>query len=625
MRIPDTVIDEVRAASDIVDVVAAAVPLKKRGKSYVGLCPFHKEKTPSFTVSAERQMYHCFGCGAGGNVFGFVMAQQKLSFVEAVRVLAERAGIALPAQAGGREGEASEHEELYAACRTASEFFRDAMMRTVEGKLALEYFRHRGFTDETIAAFGLGYAPAGWDALLRHAEGKGIAPAVLERAGLAVKREDGSGHYDRFRGRAIFPISSPSGRVIGFGARKLREDDPLAKYINSPETPIYQKSRVLYGLFQAREALREDGVAALVEGYADLISVFQAGVRNVVASSGTALTDGQVRLLSRYARTVLLVYDADSAGSKAAFRGLDVIIENGLEVRVVSLPAGEDPDSYVRKNGGDAFRRLLEGAVSFVDFKAALFEAEGAFATPEGRTRAVRSMVETIARMKDRLQQSFFVKHLAERYGLYESVLYRELEAAGARLPGAPDPGPAHPAQEGGGTGPAPASRNGFSAKLTAPERDLLKLMLAHGPEMVRYVMEHAGGHVFGDERAARLFRHLEGLANDEAPVDAAVLADRIDDPGIRSLLAELAVGGEEISASWAKFGAAPQLPDPWETANRCIIALRKTELELLIAENQRKMREATARGEPVRPFLEEHQALLRERRDLEQAAGRAG
>ncbi len=408
MRIPDEKVDEIRNATDIVDVISAVVRLRKRGKSYIGLCPFHQEKTPSFTVSADKQMYHCFGCGVGGNVFTFLMERDKLSFVEAVRVAAERAGIALPAEGSAENGGNTVQEQLFDLTRLAGLHFHDNLVNSVEGKLALEYFLHRGFTESTIRKFGLGYAMNSWDDLLGFARRENIEPALLDKAGLLVRREDGSGYYDRFRGRAIFPIFSTNGRTIAFGARKLREDDPLGKYINSPETPIYSKSRVLYGLSLAKETIREREFALLVEGYADLITVFQAGFENVVASSGTALTVEQIQLLSRYARRITLVYDADSAGSKATLRGGDLILEHDLDVRVAELPPGEDPDSFVRKHGAKAFQDLLEGAVSFLDFRAQQLQAEGLFSTPEGKAQALRQLVETVARVNDELKRTFF-------------------------------------------------------------------------------------------------------------------------------------------------------------------------------------------------------------------------
>ena len=412
MRIPDEKVDEVRNATDIVDVISSVVRLRKRGKSYVGLCPFHQEKSPSFTVSADKQMYHCFGCGVGGNVFTFLMERDKLSFVEAVRVLAERAGITLPAEGSAEGGANAEQEQLYELTRLVGLHFHDNLVNSVEGNLALEYFHHRGFTETTIRKFGLGYAKNSWDDLIAFARRENIEPALLDKAGLVVRREDGSGYYDRFRGRAIFPIFATNGRTIAFGARKLREDDPLGKYINSPETPVYSKSRVLYGLSLAKEAIREREFALLVEGYADLITVFQAGFENIVASSGTALTVEHIQLLSRYAHRITLVYDADSAGSKATLRGGDLILEHDLDVRVAELPPGEDPDSFVRKHGAKAFQVLVEGAVSFLDFRAQQLQAEGLFSTPEGKAQAIRQLVETVARVKDELKRTFFLKRL---------------------------------------------------------------------------------------------------------------------------------------------------------------------------------------------------------------------
>ncbi|MGH2568688.1 MAG: DNA primase, partial [Bacteroidota bacterium] len=325
MRIPNEKIEEIRAANDIVEVVSAHAPLKKRGKNFVGLCPFHQEKTPSFTVSADKQMYHCFGCGRGGNVFTFVMEFEKVSFVEAVRSLATRAGIAIPETETQYE-QSGEIENLYNACRFAGLHFYTNLLQSDEGKAALDYFHRRGFTDETIRTFGLGYSLNSWDGLLQKAQEEGIGTDYLVKAGLVRTREDGS-LYDYFRGRAMFPIFSTTGRVVGFGARKLRDDDPLGKYINSPETPVYNKSRVLFGLFQAKDAIRAENNALMVEGYADLISLYQAGFQNVVASSGTALTEEQVQLIGRYTKDLTLVYDADSAGSQATLRGVDVVLQ----------------------------------------------------------------------------------------------------------------------------------------------------------------------------------------------------------------------------------------------------------------------------------------------------------
>lgn len=621
MRIPEAKIEEVRRASDIVDVISAYVRLKKRGKNFLGLCPFHSEKTPSFNVSHDRQMYHCFGCGVGGNVFTFVMEYEKVSFIEAVRTLAARAGIPLPEE--GRTGNVqdTETESLYAVCRAAARMFYDNMMNTVEGRLALEYFRNRGFSDETIRSFGLGYSMNGWDNIVKWAEREKYPLTLVEKAGLITKREDGSGYYDRFRGRAMFPIFSVTGRVIGFGARKLREDDTVqGKYINSPETPIYVKSKSLYGIYQAKDALREKEHAVLVEGYADLLSVFQAGFRNVVASSGTALTEEQIQLIGRYAKQITIVYDADSAGSKAALRGVDVILEQGLDVRIARLPEGEDPDTFVKKHGSAAFAELLEKAVSFLEFKAAILQEEGKFDTPEGQAEAIRSIVESIAKVKDELRRSFFIKSIAERYGVYESTLYRELE----RFIGKERTRRRYEVERdvplaGQDRIPAEGLRvPPRSLEVPAVERDLLKLMLEHGDEMVRYVFSYVRpdhfSHPYVLQALTKILAHVE--AGDVW--DANVLVDETQDEAFRHFIAEVTFSRYELSKGWKTLDAMPEEPDPGELAERCLVQLKKQELERLLDENQRHMKEARLRGEDVSGFLLQHKALLDEKRDLE-------
>lgn len=621
MRIPESKIEEVRRASDIVDVIAGYVRLKKRGKNFLGLCPFHTEKTPSFNVSPERQMYHCFGCGVGGNVFTFVMEYEKVSFVEAVRTLAERAGIALPQEQAEQKEQETEAEALYTICRAAARMFYENMTTTVEGQLAREYFRHRGFTEETIRTFGLGYSLNGWENMLKLAEREKFPLELVEKAGLIIKREDGSGYYDRFRGRVMFPIFSVTGRVIGFGARKVREDDPIpGKYINSPETPIYIKSKSLYGIHQAKDALREKEFAILVEGYADLLSVYQAGFKNVVASSGTALTEEQINLIGRYAKRITLVYDADSAGSKAALRGVDLIMEQGLDVRIAQLPEGEDPDSFVKKHGAPAFEKLIDGAVSFIDFKAGMFRAEGKFDTPEGQAEAVRSIVESIAKVKDELKRSFYIKHVAERYGVYESTLYRELEKllgrersreAMQRQREAPLPiAQADPA--------SPPKAPGRTADIPAAERDVLKLMLEHGDPMVRYVFSHLRLDHFSHPLVLHALQKILVLVEKAEAWDVNTLIDTAESEEVRRFIADVTFSRYEISKGWKELDAMPEEPDPGELADRCIIVLKKLELDRLLAENQRQMREALARGEEARGFLEHHKLLLEEKKDLE-------
>jgi DNA primase len=612
MRIPDSVIDDIRAASDLVEVISQYVPLKRRGKNYVGLCPFHQEKTPSFSVSPEKQMYYCFGCAKGGNVFTFVMEHDKVSFAEAARTLAKRAGIFVPEESPEDSALATENEKLFTACRIAAEFYSANLHRSGEGALALGYFKHRGFTEETIQRFGLGYSLNAWDGLAKSLERSKLDPVHFERAGLIMKRDDGSGYYDRFRGRAMFPFYSASGRLIAFGARKLHEDDPLGKYVNSPETPIFDKSRVLYGLFQAREALRAKEFAVLVEGYVDLISVFQVGIENVVASSGTALTEQQIRLIGRYTRTIILVYDADSAGSRATLRGVDLILGNGLDVRVATLPQGEDPDSFVRKNGGQAFALLLEKAASFLEFKADYFRGQGLLATPEGKTKAVRSLVETLARIPDELKRTIYLKSLAEKYDIYESVLFRELEHLLGRR------GPRSLREEPGGPPLGEAAQGGsevHSGDRQDPppaERDLVRVMLLHKAEAIGFVfrfltIDHFH-HPLTRAAAELLLRHQ----GDDW--EATALVDRAVDPELKNFIAGLLALKYEISPKWASIGSQPDEPDARRIAEDAILRMKTEELDRRIEDIHRQMKLEEGKGCPTLPFTQQILVLQREK-----------
>jgi DNA primase len=624
MRISDEKIEEVRSASDIVDVIAQYVQLKKRGKSYVGRCPFHQEKTPSFTVSQEKQVYHCFGCGAGGNVFGFVMQYEKVEFVEAVRSLADRAGIVIPTGRVDDPG-TGEFEALYAAVRAAGVYFHENLVQAVEGRLGLEYLKHRGIADETIRKFGLGYSLNGWDGLMKQAQKQGLDLDVLDRAGLLVRRDDGSGYYDRFRGRIMIPIFQPSGRTIAFGARKLREDDPLGKYINSPETPIYSKSAVLYGLSHTKDAIRERSSAILVEGYLDLLSLFQAGVQNVVASSGTALTPDQVRLIGRYARSVTIVYDADSAGSKAAMRGVDIVLEGGLDVNVVELPGGEDPDSYVRKEGGRAFEGMVEHSVSFLEFKTALYEREGLFRTPEGKAKAVRSIVETVARIGDELKRAFFIKRLAERFGLYESMLIRELEStlskerkavrsgAGGGAAAQGGPGIAH--QGSGLPAPGPQASGAAAGPLPAAERDLLRAILEQGRPMSEYVFSRIPPASFSHPQARALAERLS--QEGEGEWDVTTILDRIADEPLRRLVADLVMSRHDISKGWSEHGVAPREADPADVVRASIFTLRIQDIDRRLRNELAVLQAAEGRGETLGEHHGRIAALQQEKRAL--------
>lgn len=430
MRIPEHIIDQVRETADIVQIVEQSVTLKKRGRNYLGLCPFHNEKTPSFNVNAEGGFFKCFGCGKGGNVFNFVMDHYHLTFPEAVRHVANLVGIDIPEEQGNPELEKN-IESVHAVLRCAQEYYVDNFRSTPNP--AHSYVSGRRFSDEAIRVFGVGYSPDAWEKSKEHCLKQGFAEQIQIDAGLLIEKEQG-GTYDRFRGRLMFPIHSKSGRVIGFGARQLTEDKKQPKYINSPQTIVYDKSKVLYGLYQAKESMRELGYAVLTEGYADVISLWQHGIKNAVASSGTALTPQQVQVLKRSLSgssnatqaDIYVVYDADSAGAKAAMKAVALMLQQGLEVRVVSLPAGEDPDSFVQKHGSAGFLQAITNAQTYIQCAKALLEKAGMWENSTAKRRALEQLLQNIAAVGDGLLRDQLLQETATEFGFSRETLIEE-------------------------------------------------------------------------------------------------------------------------------------------------------------------------------------------------------
>ena len=346
MRIPEHTIEEIRSSANIVDIISSYVALRKRGKNFIGLCPFHQEKTPSFTVSEEKQIFHCFGCHAGGNVYKFLMEYKSISFIEAVQEIAESVGITLNFEDDKVSSEQSELEEFFDINVTAAKYFSDNLLKSEHGEIARDYLAKRNIKTQTQKVFGVGFALNGWEHFVNYARDNQVDLDNAKLLGLIDSKEGGN-YYDKFRGRIIFPIFSPNGRVIAFGGRVFQGEENIAKYLNSPESSIYLKRKSLYGLFHAKDEIRKLNKAILVEGYMDVIALWQHGIKNVVASSGTSLTDDQVRLLSRYTTNIVVIFDADEAGNKAAMRSIEILLKQDFEVKLLSLPKGEDPDSYV--------------------------------------------------------------------------------------------------------------------------------------------------------------------------------------------------------------------------------------------------------------------------------------
>jgi DNA primase len=429
MRIPESKIEEIRNSVSIVDVISEYVQLRKRGKNYIGLCPFHNEKTPSFTVTEEKQIFHCFGCHAGGNVYKFLMDYKKISFVEAVQEIAEQQGIEISYDDQGFNEKQSEQEVLYDINTEAARYFSNNLLNDAEGEIARNYFQKRNLKVQTMRAFGLGYAHNGWENLVNFLKEKNINLEKALQLGLIGRNNDGR-VYDKLAGRIIFPIFSPNGRVVAFAGRKLREDDSGGKYINSPESLVYVKGRILYGLSHAKDDIRKLDKAIIVEGYMDLISLYQAGIKNVVAVSGTALTDDQVQLLSRYTKNVVLLFDADAAGIKASMRSIEILLKRDFDVKISTLPKGEDPDSYVTKFGKDAFDEIIKKAENFLEYQTAYYETLGMFDDPTKMAEAIRDLVKPIALVDDELKRNILMRSIARKFNLREKLLEAELDKA---------------------------------------------------------------------------------------------------------------------------------------------------------------------------------------------------
>jgi len=493
------VIEDIRLRCDIVEVIGSYLTLKRAGATFKALCPFHKEKTPSFNVNPQRQIFHCFGCGVGGDVFKFIMEHEHVDFYGAIRILAERAGVRLEEERRAGADDGIDKQTLYKLHEEVAQLYHKFLLTSPEAVRAREYLQERELDGDTIRQFLIGQAPDRWDSLLEWGRKKNYTPKLLTAAGLVLKsdRPDAkTEYYDRFRNRLMFPIRDEMGRVIAFSGRVLDPQEKSAKYVNSPETALFRKGRVLYALDQARKAILDSRTAVIVEGQIDCIRCHRAGVANVVASQGTAITEDHAHLLKRYADSVVGVLDADAAGQKAAVAAAEIFLAAELGVAVAALPPGEDPDTLIRKQGGDAFRRVLAGAVSIVEFQAMVLRAREDISTEAGLLRASRALLETISRAPTAVYRDKLVQQAAQALRIPESALRQDLtrqarRAARPAEPAAPaaSAAPAHPADEvalaeilAHCPAAAPEIRQYLPRQLITDAvcRDLIERMLAH-------------------------------------------------------------------------------------------------------------------------------------------------
>ena len=424
--IPDELVEEIRARSDIVEVISDRILLKKSGANYKGLCPFHSEKTPSFIVSPAKQIFHCFGCNEGGNVYQFVMKIENISFPDSVLLLARKYGINITDQKI-KGVNSSQKNTLYDVNAMAAEFFQRQLSDLPQGKTAREYLRKRGITDNIIESFKIGYASTSWDGVHQFLKKKGISTDIQNSAGLIKERENGGGYVDRFRERIIFTISDSEGRVVGFGGRILNDTDSRPKYLNSPETLVYKKGNILYGLNITKDSIRKSKEAFLVEGYFDLITVYQHGIKNIIATSGTALTEDHARILRRYTDTVTLVFDGDEAGRNASNRGGIVLLNGGVKVKVISLPNGNDPDNFIREKRGEGFLNIARESKTFMEYIINKAIAESDLKSLDEKIRCINSIIPFLSIINNSVERSIYLSLLAEKTGVSEKAIMDEM------------------------------------------------------------------------------------------------------------------------------------------------------------------------------------------------------
>ncbi len=523
--IPDDKVREVSERASVLEVVADYVRLRKSGANYQGLCPFHGEKTPSFNVNPARGIFHCFGCGVGGNVFSFIMKMEGLSFPEAVKFLAKRVGVVIeehpPTAAEKRRQD--EREQFYRITELAALFYRRVLLEDAAGEPGRRYLVRRGVDEASSEAYRLGFAPDKWDGLVMHLEQKRVPLEMAEKLGV-IRRKAGGGFHDLFRNRLVFTIADPHGRPIGFGARVL--DDSLPKYINSPESPIYHKSEVLFGINLAKQAMREQGAATIVEGYFDHLALYQSGVRNVVATCGTALTEGHVKLLQRYAGKMYTLFDSDSAGKKATFRAMDLVLGESLPVSVVELPAGEDPDSFLKKEGGESFAARVAAARPIMEyfFRDLLQRIDSG--SVEGKVKIVEELAPRLMKVANPIERELYLKEISRVLGVDERLLLRKIGRAPVS---AADVAPARGRKEKG----------------LGTEEMLLALMGKY-PEVAGKVAEYGVDKLFH----ADLLPVAEAVvARTEAgeDVDWALILEHVGSAEERSRLAAILVNDEHL------------------------------------------------------------------------------
>jgi len=583
-KIPENILNEIQDKCDIVEVISSYVPLKQAGRNFRANCPFHHEKTPSFMVSPDKQIYHCFGCNSGGNVFNFIKEYEKIDFIEAVKMLAEKTGVKLPEYKRDKGEDSSIVSDTYTVNDVAGKYYAGLLEKAAAGSEVRRYVEKRGLDSQTLRKFRVGYADSSWRGLTDYLSSRGIKDDVAMRAGLSLKGKEGS-CYDLFRNRVVFPICDVRDRIIGFGARVL--DDSLPKYINSPETAVYKKGLHLYGLNFAKAAIKDKNFAIITEGYLDVITSHKYGVGNVIASLGTALTTEQIRLLKRYAHNVVILYDADQAGELASLRGLDLFLEEGMNVRIVTLAEGHDPDSFIRKFGTESFIASVRKAESLFSYKLNILKRKFNSAEPESKAEIAKEMLSTISRVKSAIVKAEYIKLLSQELSVKEESVWEELKKT-KRPPG--DKG----SSRWGGRDSGQGGKDIGRIEIPAAERMLARLMLEDA-KVIDAVRNELKPLDFRNSSVRHIVEALFSIDTSDTLIDITRLINYLED---------------KVSANVVSFivNEEMEIKDKEKNVADCITVIKKENRNARLKDIQNRLAVVQKEG-----YIEEEKRLLDE------------
>ncbi|MBL7856370.1 MAG: DNA primase [Cyclobacteriaceae bacterium] len=643
MMITRETIDEVKNRIDIVDVISDFIALKRAGQNYKALSPFANEKTPSFFVVPAKGIFKDFSSGKGGDAITFVMEHEGMSYVEAIRFLAQKYGVEIKEEAGAKDedaGQRSERDSLYIVMNYAKDYYKELLFSNDEGRsIGLSYFHERGFNDRTIEKFELGYTLNSWDHFSKKAIEHGFSEDILEKSGLLIRKDDGK-KYDRFRGRVIFPVHNLSGKIVAFGARILTKEKDQPKYINSPETEIYHKSNVLYGMFQAKNAIRREDFCYLVEGYTDVISLYQADIDNAVASSGTALTEEQIKLMRRFTENVTVLFDGDAAGIKAALRGIDLVLKGGLNVRIVLLPDGEDPDSFSKKMGATELKQYLrEHTKDFISFKIDLYAADASRDLPAGRqdpikkAEAIREIVNSIALIPDPIKRSVYLQETSNLLKISEAVLLTELNKILIQEKRKRDQDrqrdePKEPVE----TIPdisTPEARTDTNTMVQAQEREAIRLLLNYAEShyedqrLVDFMLTELEEVEFVNPVLREIYETFRQAAERGQIIDTLYFMEHSSEP-VKRAVADLTTNRYEVSKLWGdKFHI--QIPHEKEVIHEAaysnVLRLKFRLIQKYMEDNLAQLKLATSE-EDLEKYFSIHENLKNAEKELAVALG---